>query len=397
MTRLLFTISFFITLNAAMAAPVPTGSEPPKDRDGYPLPNGATARLGSLAFRGSRLMSLEFSRDNRTIATINNMGVVTWDCKSGRILPQPPAFSPQILTDRVTAGNRIVTMTQEKLVPGASDSPPSVMVVTNRETGKVISRIPYDGTARFIFENYYPMRQPSATVSRDGRVLALVSQVRKSVEVYDTDTGKKLHSQAVDPKDGVSLISPDGETLYVYAATSAVRRYELATGKALADLEGTDRYTNWLEFSPDSKLVVSRSRRPLKDPAGKVIDDEDFLLIHDPVANKMLGRLALDGHAQMFSFAGPDALIVASGRYRETTPFVSKLSRWSVGTRKREWEVFLSLPVLRMAISPDGTRAAILSRDVVEIFDTATGSLSRNNPGTTRGSVGLGFRPTEKP
>ena len=70
--------------------------------------------------------------------------------------------------------------------------------------------------------------------------LALFSTADKVVGVFETDTGKKLHSQKIDDTYlGRCRFSPDNKTLYVLQRKKAVQRYELVSGKALPDLDGT--------------------------------------------------------------------------------------------------------------------------------------------------------------
>src|SRR5437016_1936395 len=93
MLRLCFTLLLPFALIAfvpAAAAPVP---KPPadttKDRDGNPLPNGATARLGSRPFHGTGLRGVAFSTDGKQLmAFADEEHVSVWDADTGKTLFQ---------------------------------------------------------------------------------------------------------------------------------------------------------------------------------------------------------------------------------------------------------------------------------------------------------------------
>jgi hypothetical protein len=90
MARLLPVAAFLLsTAAAAFAAPVPgTPADPTRERDGLPLPPGATARLGSAeSFAPDRFLGPTFSPDGRRLfATTQDGRVFSWDAELGKYL-----------------------------------------------------------------------------------------------------------------------------------------------------------------------------------------------------------------------------------------------------------------------------------------------------------------------
>jgi WD40 repeat protein len=400
MTRHFLALGLLLTISANLfAAPVPV--VPPdatKDRDGNPLPKGATARLGFAGLRAKQGYGISFSPDGKTIATANDTEVLSWDCQTGRALPTK-AFAPADKSLKggniFVAGDRVFMLAFQPFVPGMRE-PVGSVVVLNRDTGREIANIPSRGSVNFA-PYCFPPRLPPASVSQDGRYLAMVSRPEKVIEVYDADTGKRLHSQKLDnPYMAGSLISPDNKTLYIHEPAKPIRRCELVSGKALPDLDGTDRSTDLLDASPDGKLVVTRGSRLVKDAVGnpQSVVSEDFLMVRDAVGNETLGRLELGARAQLFAFSGNEAVIVVTGAYRPPGPPIMLMSRWNVTTRKRQWEVPVAQSIHSLAVSPDGKRVALFNRgQIIDLFDPATGKRLSENPGHSGAVRWLAFSP----
>jgi WD40 repeat protein len=383
---------------ALLAAPVPsTPADSSKDREGNPLPRGATARLGSLAFRGSATDGLGFSRDGKQLRAPSDDGrVLSWDAATGRALA-PAVFKPEL--DRTfwsgaVAGDRAVWFESAGRV-GAETR--YLAVVYGLADAKEISR--------FVFAGLYPValsalphKTGSASLTPDGKYFATVASDRKSIEVYALDTGKLLCT--VESALGIDRVcaSADSKTLY-FLEGGSLRRCELATGRRLTGLAGADEKINLMEASPDGKWLVSRSEVEQKDEQGRVdaIVDNDYLVVRDTVADKGARRLEPGGRPLHFRFVGPDALVVLALKDRSPFPQAYVLSRWKLTTLAREWEVpgpLLPRAYHWLAASPDGKRFAVTDRQCMALlYDAATGKPVAESTGHATAVAWVGFTP----
>lgn len=380
MTRLLFATALLGT-SAALAAPVPV--VPPdltKDRNGYPLPKGATARLGSLDFRGPLTYVASFSADGKTLHATSGWAVLSWDANTGRPLPTKsfvPAGEYKDAGASILVGDRLFGLAWKPRVPGERGGPFGAVVALDRDTGAEVGRIPLAGHGAF--GGYYSpaQRPPAVSVGADGRYAAVLSDANKRVEVYDVFTGKQLHTQPADPYLGGSLVAPDNKTLYICDAKGPVRRCELVSGKALPDLAGTGPRTLVLAVSPDGKLAATwtRGEAAAKDAGGAPrAPAAPGLTILDAAANRVLRTLELDVAPGEFAFAGPAAVVIVGLRSKPPAAPVPTLSRWDVTTGKKEWEVVDPPGTAQLNISPDGRRGVTLaSNHILHPFDATTG------------------------
>ncbi|MBA4065245.1 MAG: hypothetical protein C0501_16340 [Isosphaera sp.] len=360
------------------AAATATAAPPPD-----PLPKGATARLGSVVLFGDRLQALTFSADGKQLLAPDGDKLFAWDPDTGRALPTRPlpgggTYAP------ATAGGRLFS--------GGGGG----VVVRELADGREVSRIPCDGRAGF--ENYtYPPQIPPLAVTPDGKYLSAVSVAGKVVEVYAVDTGKRLHAAGVEKTYGAGARpSPDGKTLYVREIGKPIRRWEVATGKALPDLAGTDGRTNLLDASPDGKWVLTRGAGVAKDGpgAGRELEYHTHLTVHDAAANRVVGKLDVGGRPTYFRFVGQDAVVVAALAVRPPGPFVFTLSRWDVAARKRDWVAPIPADG-QIVVSPDGARIAVCppAAGRIQVYDAATGKPPAVPPGHAGRVTWVGFSP----
>src|SRR5262245_58618617 len=113
MTRLTSALGLFLAVAIVSAAPVPAiPADPTKDREGNPLPKGATARLGSLAFRGPSMSGLSFSPNGKTLRAIRDSDrMLVWDADTGKPLAaksMPPIKDERITVRGAFAGDRVI-------------------------------------------------------------------------------------------------------------------------------------------------------------------------------------------------------------------------------------------------------------------------------------------------
>ena len=88
MNRSVFALGLGLLLGCTtLAAPVPRfPADPTKDREGNPLPKGATARLGSLAFRGPNMQRSCVLLGRKAVGLDPGKQLFSWDANTGRPL-----------------------------------------------------------------------------------------------------------------------------------------------------------------------------------------------------------------------------------------------------------------------------------------------------------------------
>jgi WD40 repeat protein len=398
MTRLLSALALSaLVAGVVPAAPVPeVPADPTKDREGNPLPKGATARLGSMMYRGP-MSGLTFSADGkRLLARDETNRLFVYDADTGKPLPTNTAQPPEL--DRfVKAGGRVTSVVTADRVVWLAQAPfrlpfPSEVVVCGLD-GKVLSRFDVEGQVSFnpeVFRDGFG----GAAVSGDGRYLAtLVGGDQPAVVAHDLATGGRLLSRPLDKKDGPSVaLSRDGGTLFVKRTGGPIRRFGLPGGKELPPLEGTDHEVWQAQASPGGKWVVTGKFRTRTEVGGKVEDkDVTHLEVRAGDTGRLVGKLEVGGRAQHVAFVGPDALVVSAERPRPPGMPLTALSRWNLSDLKREWEA--PGTGLRVAAAPDGKTFAAAAYLQAVIHDAGTGKPRAPTPGHTRGVEWVGFSP----
>ena len=401
MKRHLFALGVLTVCCAALfAAPVPT--VPPdatKDRDGNPLPKGATARLGSRPFYGTGLGGLTFSTDGKQLLSLPDAErVLAWNADTGKALPAvsikwgDESDGEQIVTSAI-AGNRAIWITQPINKAGPDRIDPkavSTAYAFDLADGREVARVRFTGAVKF---DMLPHAVGNVAASADGKYLAVVPEQSRSVEVFDLETGKRLHAQKLAGDAGV-YISPDSKTLYVRERQKPLRRFELVGGKELPAVAAAGGSIDLIAASADGKRLVTRERVKRKDEMGKETDGTE-LTVRD-AADKTLGKLELGADAMDFGFAGSGSVVVLTAKFRESLPPVYTLSRWNTTTLEREWEVpGPTLPYkfsLRLLVAPDGKRFAFTDRmNFVHAYDAATGKMVVEPSGHDAWVSWLGF------
>src|SRR5262245_5269178 len=202
MTRPVLSAGLFLAAVIASAAPVPVGPpDPAKDREGNPLPKGATARLGSRPFHGKGWHQLAFSADGKQLLAFPDVEQVSaWDSDTGKTLPGIPlkwvdeSDGEQTIACTI-ASNRAIWITQpvNRAAPGRIDPRAiSTAYAFDLADGSEVARVRFTGRARF---DVLPHRIWNAAASPDGKYLVVAPEQSKSVEVFDVGTGKRLHTQ----------------------------------------------------------------------------------------------------------------------------------------------------------------------------------------------------------
>jgi RNA polymerase sigma factor (sigma-70 family) len=350
----------------------------PVDRAGNPLPDGAIARIGTMAFRpGGGSTSLAFTADGKQLLSFPPLRV--WDAATGR--------EQRHLAVQTTAHPWVSFSSDGKLAATDRDGGATLW---NLATGKKVKDIEMKG--RFL----------TGLLSPDGRVLALardeflewrihsgwLASARDSVpadltytfETWDVATGERLATwqrRAKVPKPPLALslfgFTGDGKTLMTGGPDHDVLLWEAATGKPLGRLPGIDAHLV-LALSADGKVITSFKRRGPGSPLC-IFDaaDGELLREFEAPATKSGTWAGLDTKERSLFNLSPDGKVLACWG---TDEFVYL---WDVAKREAlaRFEGTRFDPLLPVTFSPDsktiGVPAGVRVGSQIHLYDVASG------------------------
>ena len=218
----------------------------------------------------------------------------------------------------------------------------------------------------------------SLAISSDGTILA--SGHNDGIRIWDAKSGKLVrtiaeHQTFVRPRTHGLAISPDGKTLAVRASDSAVRLFDVATGKPL--LYEPESHTNVVlsvRYSPDGKTIATGSADAtvrLWNPSNG--EQVDLLL-----PQKFWVRSVL--------FTPDGKTLIAGCEAQATNPskFYGAVSMFNVETGRKLREFYLPDRLMAAALSADGKLLAAAtglgvddpddsSACIIHILNVATG------------------------
>lgn len=350
---------------------VRAGPEPTVPPD--PLPKGATARLGTLAYRGPHAHGLTFTKDGKRLVGQDQVErFLAWDVETGKLLThkstRPAALdrfkTPVANIPMVAAPDRVVWLGK---APWMATFPSEVVVADH--DGKVLGRTEIGDVAE-LPPATRPGRFGRLSVTPDGRHLATILDKDWVVAVFDLEKGERTAVVKLDAGDLATVaLSGAGKTLFVARQGKSIRRYEVPGGKELPPLSESDGTSRLVQVSPNGKWVVTGQSRVTKVVDGKRREeDATFLEVWDATTGENVVRLEIGGAPHSCTFAGPEALLVGMLKARPPAPPVYSFSRWNLSKLTKEWEI--PVEAGSFALSPDGKRVASPG-GVFRLYDTA--------------------------
>lgn len=308
-----------LLLTAVLAAQEP---QPPKsakqhpprtDRYGDPLPQGATARIGTIRFRNSNnVYSVCYSPDGKILAAIGNEDVRLWNAATGQEIqrydrhafPKDDSF-PKAGFDRgffSPDGQRLWLQSSSawQNSPGKEIS----FLEVNPGSRLVVRKAPFEGKdlhllapspdGKFLAigeknviricniatgEDSRRLKAPSyqACYSPDGKMLA--SNDGRALLFWNVQTGEQGRSiPASDRRSRFQrfTLSPDGRTVAAlcHNRRTSIHLYDVATGKKRRELKVADSAVRDMAISPNGKVLVVAGQQLLcawDVPSGKVL------------------------------------------------------------------------------------------------------------------------------
>jgi RNA polymerase sigma factor (sigma-70 family) len=347
------------------------------------LPAGATARMGTTAFRhGDRILSVAYTPDGKKLVTSSmDQTVRLWDAATGRVLRRFDRSPTEAEKDLPGKGGKLpfgaLLLWDEFLTTVSADGKylattrNDVVIVWELESGKEVRRLRGSLTAGTML-----------AFANGGKTL-LAADPLGGVEAWDVATGTpgkgipapKLPGRKSQTESSGPVLSPDGKRLArpIYDSQSniySIQLFDFPSGKAAGTIEfaGVPLST---AFSPDGKTL-----------AAWMTNGE--MILADVASGRALGSIKTgnDAGSALSLACGPDGQKLALSREG------GSVEVWDAKTRQRNHRLLGTGPLAQplfftlgqrqgrseLAFNPDGTRLAVGSFGCgLRLFDLTTG------------------------
>jgi WD40 repeat protein len=332
---------------------------------GDPLPPGALARMGSIQLR-HRQASVTFSHDNKTLISAGADRIVrTWDVSTGKELRH------QRLEQRDPPSDRFqpIILSPNGQVLAAWEGP--AVYVYDTATGKEVHSLPLDA-AEWVGLRFSP----------DGSLLALEERVtpEKNVfQLWQMSPLAKRWSVENEHSFGPLAFSSDGKFLILSIGDATLQLRDAKTGREICRGQGGSTWG--ISLSPDSKTLAFGDL------------SQGTVRFFDPVKLTERETLKLPGIEQVTSLGySPDGKLLAVGGKQE-------LVLWNLDKRKEVSR--LPYPqgngmVPRFVFAPDGKTLAFEGEVAILIWDVKTGQPRLLRPGHVGGVSSVAVSPNGK-
>jgi WD40 repeat protein len=281
----------------------------------------------------------QFTRDGRRVITGGADKVArVWESASGKMTLELRGHTDGVTgADVTTDGKRISTTSRYD----------GTARVWDGDSGKSLVEIKQE---RLAFAEFSP----------DGKQILAVADQGDAV-LWDATSGKRLRQLASPYAQmrGASWLysarfSPDGNRVALVDWQPAV--CDVATGKALFDLEGHTSQVRDIDYSPDGQWLVTAS-------------EDHTARIWRAATGKSMAVLPHDGPVTMAIFS-PDGQWVITGAADRVVRV------WDATNRKKVSEIDIRPKELAsFALSPDGSFLVTASEEhTAEVFETRTGA-----------------------
>jgi WD40 repeat protein len=364
-------LRIYAVLLATSYAIVPAVGSPPKtgtmqlqrfDQFGDPLPEGASARMGTTRFRaGASMNDVTYSRDGKRIITSAIDQIDVWETGSGKLLRHFAGFSVRRKDVPIEVGYPFaISPDQNHVAAGGADGRIRIY-----QLGSAKSLIEWETPGAKEFFGRRPAIR-SLVYSPDGRTLLTVEHTGM-VRLWSVGSGAELRVFS-EPKAGVLAIafSPDGK-LIAYAHTDkSIRLCAVESGKEVIRCAGHPDFARVLRFSPGGKIIASALFEYTHSK-----EKDDSVRLWDVVTGKELQRLHGNDRGTPLAFSpdGTSLATSADGSVRIWDP--------AAGTERLHFRAH-SQGILKgiraLEFSPDGKRLVSCGIDqTVHEWDAATG------------------------
>jgi RNA polymerase sigma factor (sigma-70 family) len=280
------------TLPEAIAQEQPTKAAnraPDPERDEFPLPAEALARVGSARLRHGKLFlsNLNYSPDGMLLATTDSVRVRLWDANTGKLVRQitPPGGIGQ--GGLFSADGKTIVVFNNGVCHWFDIHTGQEAASCNvKFTGpRGVARFSPRGQTLAVFEPVGDIglhELPSGkerlrlvaegswfgecAFSEDGKVLAAVELTGKPapedhrIRLFDVKTGQSLCN--IDPGEifrGLTL-SPDGKEVLAHNLSKSIRIWRVPTGELLHKIEVDVNALAAAAFAPDGNSIVVGSQ-----------------------------------------------------------------------------------------------------------------------------------------